>query len=292
VSTRTNRVALEPDLGGIRRLAESFEIGLAARNLSPRTVKGYLESVRLLAGYLARSGMPTRLDSIAREHVEAFVAAELERVSPTSVHIRYRGLQGFFKWAVSDGEIAVSPMISMRPPIVPEKPVALSPTNSDLRRVMYQAMMFAAAASAAAIAAGYASASGFPDTDTYRYAREIVSQIFNVYALRMAAVFLVSQATLLLRTGVIHRWLAFLTYPVALVLLFIVTRNAGVLLVFPRGCSWKHLHPRRPSRRPWARLWTKDRVGRRTHALGFPTPSACFTPMLLAAIDAGLALAI
>lgn len=71
--------------------------------------------------------------------------------------------------------------------------------------------MFAAAASAAAIAVGYASASGFPDTDTYRYAREIVSQIFNVYALRMAAVFLVSQATLLLRTGVIHRWLAFLT---------------------------------------------------------------------------------
>jgi len=66
VSTRTNRVALEPDLGGIRRLAESFEIGLAARNLSPRTVKGYLESVRLLAEYLARSGMPTRLDSIAR----------------------------------------------------------------------------------------------------------------------------------------------------------------------------------------------------------------------------------
>jgi hypothetical protein len=38
----------------------------------------------------------------------------------------------------------------------------------DLRRVMYQAMMFAAAASAAAIAVGYASASGFPDTDTYR----------------------------------------------------------------------------------------------------------------------------
>jgi hypothetical protein len=45
---------------------------------------------------------------------------------------------------------------------------------------MFQAMMFAAAASAAAIAAGYASASGFPDTDTYRYAREIVSQIFNI----------------------------------------------------------------------------------------------------------------
>ena len=77
---------------------------------------------------------------------------------------------------VSDGEITVSPMVNMHPPIVPEQPVPVSPTNSDLGRVMYQAMMFAAAASAAAIAAGYASASGFPDTDTYRYAREIVSE--------------------------------------------------------------------------------------------------------------------
>ena len=67
--------------------------------------------------------MPTRLDAITREHVEAFVAAELERVSPTSVHIRYRALQQFFRWAVADGEIAVSPMVNMHPPIVPEQPV-------------------------------------------------------------------------------------------------------------------------------------------------------------------------
>ena len=54
-------------------------------------MKTYLDSVGLFAGYLERSGMSTRLDAITREHVEAFIAAELERVSPSSVHIRYAG---------------------------------------------------------------------------------------------------------------------------------------------------------------------------------------------------------
>ncbi len=111
------------DLGDVRRLAQSFEIALAARNLSPRTTSTYLDAVELFAAFLERSGMPTRVDAITREHVEAFVAAELKRVSPTSVHIRYRGLQQFFRWAVSDGEISVSPMVNMHPPIVPEQPV-------------------------------------------------------------------------------------------------------------------------------------------------------------------------
>jgi site-specific recombinase XerD len=117
------KTATKTELGDIRRLAESFEIALAARNLSTRTSRTYLDAVGLFAGFLERSGMPTRLDAITREHVEAFIAAELERVSPTSVHIRYRGLQQFFRWAVSDGEITVSPMVNMHPPVVPEQPV-------------------------------------------------------------------------------------------------------------------------------------------------------------------------
>ena len=61
----------------------------------------------------------------------------------------------------------------------------------------------------------------------------IVAQVFNVYALRMAAVFLISQATLWLRTGVMPRWLALPTYGVALVLLFIVSQSTWVVLIFP-----------------------------------------------------------
>jgi hypothetical protein len=73
---------------------------------------------------------------------------------------------------------------------------------------------------------------GFADSrPTLR--RQTVAQIFGVYALRMAAVFLISQATLWLRTGVMPRWMAFLTFPGA-VLLFIVTEVTD-LPVFPRG---------------------------------------------------------
>jgi hypothetical protein len=100
--------------------------------------------------------------------------------------------------------------------------------------LLFLAMVFAAAASAGAIVASYAvDPTGFVASSTYLYARLIVAQIFNVYALRMAAIFLISQATLWLRTGVMPRWMALLTYAVALVLLFIVTQASWVILVFP-----------------------------------------------------------
>ena len=100
--------------------------------------------------------------------------------------------------------------------------------------LLFLALMFAAAASAGAIVATYAKdPAGFADSTTYLFARQTVAQIFGVYALRMAAVFLISQATLWLRTGVMPRWMAFLTIPVALVLLFIVTEVTWIMLVFP-----------------------------------------------------------
>ena len=69
--------------------------------------------------------------------------------------------------------------------------------------LLFLAMIFAAAASAGAIVATYAKdPAGFAASSTYLYARQIVAQIFSVYALRMAAIFLISQATLWLRTGV------------------------------------------------------------------------------------------
>ncbi len=120
MAIRTERAT---EAGAIRRLGESFGISLAAMNRSPRTVKVYLEALRLFASFLESSGMPTRVAAITREHVEAFMVRELHRVSPTSAHIRYRAIQAFFKWAVADGEIKVSPMVNMSPPTLPEKPV-------------------------------------------------------------------------------------------------------------------------------------------------------------------------
>jgi site-specific recombinase XerD len=66
--------------------------------------------------------------SIRREHVGAFIAAELVRTALSSAATRYRSLQQLFKWLDDEGEISGSPMIKMRPPIIPEQPV---PVLSD-----------------------------------------------------------------------------------------------------------------------------------------------------------------
>lgn len=100
--------------------------------------------------------------------------------------------------------------------------------------LLFLAMVFVAAGSAGAILASYAKdPSGFAGSSTYLFARYSIAQVFSVYALRMAAVFLISQGTLWMRTGVMPRWMAIITYTVALVLLFIVTQSTWVLLVFP-----------------------------------------------------------
>ena len=82
----------------------------------------------LLVAFLADKGMPTAVRSIRREHVEAFIVAELERTAPASAARRYRSLQQLFNWLDEEGEIDASPMTKMRPPKIPEKPV---PVLSD-----------------------------------------------------------------------------------------------------------------------------------------------------------------
>jgi L-asparagine transporter-like permease len=54
-----------------------------------------------------------------------------------------------------------------------------------------------------------------------------------VYALRMVAIFQLSQASLWLRTRVMPRWMALITIVLALVLLFVFTQSWWVVLVFP-----------------------------------------------------------
>jgi hypothetical protein len=100
--------------------------------------------------------------------------------------------------------------------------------------LLFLAMFFAGAATAGAIAAAGASdPAGFAASETYGYARQALTQIMSIYALRMAAIFQLSQASLWMRTGVMPRWMAFLTIAVALVLLFVFTQAWWVVLVFP-----------------------------------------------------------
>ena len=115
-------------VGELTALLPSWRLHLEASNLSPRTIRAYTDDGALLAAFLVRRGMPTAIASIRREHVEAFIAAELERTAPSSAATRYRSLQQLFKWLDDEGEIDGSPMLKMRPPIIPEQTV---PVLSD-----------------------------------------------------------------------------------------------------------------------------------------------------------------
>ena len=122
-------------IGAITTLALSWRRALRAQNKSERTVDGYLEGVRFLDEYLARMGMPRAVPHIRREHVEGYIAEQLERFRPATAHTRFRSCQQFFKWLVEDGELKVSPMANMRPPAIPDAPPAVL-TDEQLRRLL------------------------------------------------------------------------------------------------------------------------------------------------------------
>ena len=100
--------------------------------------------------------------------------------------------------------------------------------------LLFVAMLFVAAAFAGGLianaAAGSASA---PGPDTLAGGRQITSLLLHVYAMRMAAVFTMSTATITLRTQVIPRWIGMLGFAVAVVLLVSVGLTVWVELLFP-----------------------------------------------------------
>ena len=100
--------------------------------------------------------------------------------------------------------------------------------------LIFIAMVFVAAGVAGIIVTGYArDPAAFAGSTSYYVARDLVVQIFAIYAMRMAAVFVITQATLWRRTKVMPRWMAYLTFALGLVLLLSLSQSTWVVLVFP-----------------------------------------------------------
>ena len=57
------------------------------------------------------------------------------------------------------------------------------------------------------------------NSTTFQFARAASYIIMNVYAIKMAAVFMISTSTVVIRTGIVPRWIALLGFLLALVLL-------------------------------------------------------------------------
>lgn len=109
----------------LRALAPSFRRHLLSTNRSARTVQTYLCALEGLIAYLESEDLPTEVRSIRRAHLEGFVADRLTRVKAATVSVQFRALQQFWRWAVSEDEVASSPIERLRAPIVPEEPPAI-----------------------------------------------------------------------------------------------------------------------------------------------------------------------
>lgn len=100
--------------------------------------------------------------------------------------------------------------------------------------LLFVACLFGAAALAGgladAVAAGHVP---LPDSETYYFGRHTSNVLLNVFSIKMAAVFMFSTCTIGLRTAIFPRWVAFVGYACALVLLVVITNWAWIALLFP-----------------------------------------------------------
>ena len=71
------------------------------------------------------------------------------------------------------------------------------------------------------------------DTGLWLFGRDSAQTLISVYALRMAAVFVLSVSTVVLRTSAVPRWVAYVGYATALALLVAAGEHKWVQLVFP-----------------------------------------------------------
>ena len=103
--------------------------------------------------------------------------------------------------------------------------------------LLFLAMLFAAAAvvGAVVLVASISAPDELMHSATFRFARAASYIIMNVYAIKMAAVFMISTSTVVIRTGIAPRWIAFLGFLLALILLigsFFISWSFAVLPVW------------------------------------------------------------
>jgi hypothetical protein len=100
--------------------------------------------------------------------------------------------------------------------------------------LLFLGMTFVSAALTGGLLATYAVIPAqMVESGLYTFGRQVVYQIANVYGMRMAGVFMISLGTVWVRTRTMPRWLAFLTYGLALFLLVSLSHNLWVTLIFP-----------------------------------------------------------
>lgn len=101
--------------------------------------------------------------------------------------------------------------------------------------LLFVAMLFSAAAVAGGILASLSFRSGeqLVADPVFHFGRSVTYVVLNIFAMKMAGVFMISTCTIGLRTERIPRWLAILGYIFAALLLLSITYVELIALLFP-----------------------------------------------------------
>ncbi len=100
--------------------------------------------------------------------------------------------------------------------------------------LLFVGMLFVASAVAAGlIAAAGDNTDGLVSSGAWSFGRRTAAELMLVYAIRMAAVFMIATSTILMRLTLAPRWLIYPSYAIAALLLVSVGRFDWVELVFP-----------------------------------------------------------
>ena len=103
--------------------------------------------------------------------------------------------------------------------------------------LLFLALLFASAAVSGSVILLYTTQSNqLLESGIYNFGGAVARQLMSTYAVRMAGVFMISTSTLFIRSRVIPRWMAFLGYALALVMLLRIghiDRIGWVILSFP-----------------------------------------------------------
>jgi uncharacterized membrane protein len=97
--------------------------------------------------------------------------------------------------------------------------------------LLFVACLFGSAAVMAALVESVAARS--IDREIYYFGRRVSDALLNLFAMKMAGVFMISTCTISLRTAIFPRWMAFTGYACALVLLVVIANWRWITLVFP-----------------------------------------------------------
>ncbi|MFN2636808.1 MAG: tyrosine-type recombinase/integrase [Gemmatimonadaceae bacterium] len=106
----------------------SFRRRLRSENKSDNTLLIYIGAVTRFANWLVEwdgdgdIAPAETWDEVDKRHIQAWITYLLDEYKPGYASNQYRAIQQFFRWWGEEEDVP-SPMLGMKPPIVPEQPV-------------------------------------------------------------------------------------------------------------------------------------------------------------------------